>query len=219
MSCVSMSAFFPPSIARVLTILFNHLLISLYQFFTKELGATIIAFSISVLPCFNNVHNRVMHCSVLPSPISSAMMQPYAFSILYHALIILVVNKQLMHWVRRDHVMAYVVLVDVIQELVQIIGNQVLVFEKTRQRRQHIHGWIDLPIVQLTIDVDLALSDISGKIGNWVSDIIVRHSKNWDLRDGAIASLHTAGTLVDRGEIGVHIARETTSTWYLFTSG
>jgi len=48
----------------------------------------------------------------------------------YHALIILVVNKQLMHWVHQDHAMAYVVLVDVIQELVQIIGNQVLVFEK-----------------------------------------------------------------------------------------
>lgn len=48
----------------------------------------------------------------------------------YRALIILVVNKQLMHWVHQDHAMAYVVLADVIQELVQTIGNQVLVFGK-----------------------------------------------------------------------------------------
>jgi len=51
------------------------------------------------------------------------------FSI-YHAQIILVVNIQLMHWVRQDRAMAFVGLANVIQELVQIIGNQVLVFER-----------------------------------------------------------------------------------------
>jgi len=51
------------------------------------------------------------------------------FSI-YHAQIILVVNRQLMHWVRQDRAMAFVGLANVIQELVQIIGNQVLVFER-----------------------------------------------------------------------------------------
>ena len=30
--------------------------------------------------CFNSVHMSAMHCSVLPKPISSAMMLPYASS-------------------------------------------------------------------------------------------------------------------------------------------
>ncbi|KYN14603.1 hypothetical protein ALC57_13177 [Trachymyrmex cornetzi] len=104
MSCVSMSAFFPPSIARVLTILFNHLLISLYQFFTKELGATIIAFSISGL--------------------ASGPIQNTNIFLLYYSFYFLILST-----LNTDHAMAYVVLVDVIQELVQIIGNQVLVFD------------------------------------------------------------------------------------------
>lgn len=48
----------------------------------------------------------------------------------YHALIILVANRRSMRWVRRDRATACVVLADVIQELVRIIDNQVLVFER-----------------------------------------------------------------------------------------
>lgn len=32
-------------------------------------------------PCLSRVHMSVMHCSVLPKPISSAMIHPHAFSI------------------------------------------------------------------------------------------------------------------------------------------
>lgn len=46
-----------------------------------------------------------------------------------HVPTIPVVSKQSMRLVRQDHAMACVVLVNVIQELVQTIGNQVLVFE------------------------------------------------------------------------------------------
>ncbi|EZA62788.1 hypothetical protein X777_07604 [Ooceraea biroi] len=195
MSLASISAFLPPSMARALTLLPSHLLISLYQFFTRELGATMIAFSMNALPCFNNVHNRVIHCNVLPRPISSAMIQP-----------------QSMHWARRDHAVVYVALRDVLQEPDPIIGTQVL-------RRQHVHGWVDLPVVQLTIDVDLALGDVPGKIGNRVSDVVVRHSENGDLRDGAVAALNSASALVDRSQVGVHVTWETTSTRHLFAGG
>lgn len=43
---------------------------------------------------------------------------------------ILVVSKQLTRLVRQDHAMACEVPANVIQELVQTIGNQVLVFER-----------------------------------------------------------------------------------------
>jgi hypothetical protein len=63
----------------------SHLLISLYQFLTRLDGATIIALSIIFFPdglCFNNVQRRVIHCRVLPSPISSAIMHPKLSGIL-----------------------------------------------------------------------------------------------------------------------------------------
>lgn len=47
-----------------------------------------------------------------------------------HALTILVVSTQLTRSDHQDHAMVCVVLADVIQELVQTIGNQVLVFER-----------------------------------------------------------------------------------------
>ena len=46
---------------------------------------------------------------------------------------------------------------------------------------------------------------------------IVGHSQNGDLRDGAIPALHTAGSLVDGGQIGVHVTGETTTSGHLLT--
>ena len=42
---------------------------------------------------------------------------------------------------------------------------------QTGQRGQHVDRWVYLPVVQLTVDEDLALRDVPGEIGNWVSDI------------------------------------------------
>ena len=42
---------------------------------------------------------------------------------------------------------------------------------QTRQRGQHVDGRIDLTVVQLTVDVDLALRNVSSEIGDGVSDI------------------------------------------------
>lgn len=88
---------------------------------------------------------------------------------------------------------------------------------QTRQRWQHVDWWVDLSVVQLTIDVDLALGNVTGQIGNGMGNIIVRHGQNGDLGDGSVASLHTTGTLVDGGQIGVHVTGETTTTGHLLT--
>ena len=42
---------------------------------------------------------------------------------------------------------------------------------ETGQRRQDVDRWVYLPVVQLTIDEDLALSDVPGEIGNWMRDV------------------------------------------------
>jgi hypothetical protein len=42
---------------------------------------------------------------------------------------------------------------------------------ETRQGRQHVDGRIDLPVVELTIDENLALRDVAGEIRNRVCDI------------------------------------------------
>ncbi len=71
--------------------------------------------------------------------------------------------------------------------------------------------------MELTIDVDLALGNVAGEIGNGVSDVwmskdkhmsgtgiqstaqqqhtVVGHGKNGNLRNGSVASADTTGTL------------------------
>ena len=78
-SFLSISSFEPPSMATGVTRPPSHLPTSLYQLRTRLEGETTMALSISGLQSGlwrSSVHRRAMHCSVLPSPISSAMMQP-----------------------------------------------------------------------------------------------------------------------------------------------
>ena len=42
---------------------------------------------------------------------------------------------------------------------------------ETRQRRQNVDRWVYLPVMELTVDKDLALRDVSGEIGNGMGDI------------------------------------------------
>eukprot|EP00050_Salpingoeca_kvevrii_P005899 m.286285 g.286285 ORF g.286285 m.286285 type:complete len:410 (+) comp11542_c0_seq1:188-1417(+) len=88
---------------------------------------------------------------------------------------------------------------------------------KTRERGQHVDGRRDLTVVQLTVNIDLALGNVARKIGNGVSDVIVGHSKNGKLRNRAVAALNATGALVDGGQIGVHVTGETTATGHLLT--
>jgi hypothetical protein len=88
---------------------------------------------------------------------------------------------------------------------------------ETRQRGQYVDRRVDLSVVDLTIDVDLSLSNITGQIGNRVGNIIVGHSKNRNLGDGTVAALNTTGALVNGSQIGIHITRETTTTRNFFS--
>ena len=51
----------------------------------------------------------------------------------------------------------------------ELLANGAL--HETRKRGQHVDRWVYLPVVQLTIDEDLALRDVSGEIGNRVRDV------------------------------------------------
>jgi len=47
---------------------------------------------------------------------------------------------------------------------------------------------------------------------------VVGHGENWYLCDGPAAALDPASTLVDRRQVGVHVAREATSAGHFLTS-
>ncbi|KAI0564002.1 hypothetical protein FGB62_31g125 [Gracilaria domingensis] len=112
---------------------------------------------------------------------------------------------------------------------VQLIGHVTVVparhaladggLHQTRQRRQHVDGRVDLTVVQLAIQVDLTLRNVAREIGDGMRDVIVGHGENGQLRDGARAALHAAGTFVDGGQIGVHVTRVSTATRHLLTRG
>mmetsp|Transcript_38540 Transcript_38540/g.97013 ORF Transcript_38540/g.97013 Transcript_38540/m.97013 type:complete len:354 (-) Transcript_38540:194-1255(-) len=50
-------------------------------------------------------------------------------------------------------------------------------------------------------------------------DVIVGHGENRNLCDTSVATVHTAGTLVDGAKIGVHVTGVTTTAGHLLTSG
>lgn len=56
-------------------------------------------------------------------------------------------------------------------------------FHESGQGWEHIDGWIDLPVVQVSINEDLTFGNITGKIRNWMGDIIVWHSQDGKLSD------------------------------------
>ncbi len=89
---------------------------------------------------------------------------------------------------------------------------------QTRQGGEDVDGRIDLPVVQLTVNVDLALGDVAGQIGDGVSDVVVRHGEDGDLGDGPVPALDAAGALVHGGQIGVHVTGETAATGHFLAS-
>ena len=90
---------------------------------------------------------------------------------------------------------------------------------QTRQRGEHIDGRVDLPVVQGVVNEDLALGDVAGEIGDRMGDIGVGHSQDGQLGDGTIGTTDTTGSLVDGGEIGVHVTWVTTTAWHFFSGG
>lgn len=62
-----------------------------------------------------------------------------------------------------------------------------------------------LSIVQLALDVDLALCDVARQIRDGMRDIIVGHRQNRKLCDRALAACDASCSLVDGRQIGVHV--------------
>ena len=48
---------------------------------------------------------------------------------------------------------------------------------------QHIDGGVDLFVVHLAVDEDLAFRDVPGQIWDRMRDIVVRHGQNRQLRN------------------------------------
>ena len=46
---------------------------------------------------------------------------------------------------------------------------------------------------------------------------IIGHGQNGDLSDGTISAFYTTSSFIDGGQICVHVTRETTTTWHLFS--
>ena len=46
------------------------------------------------------------------------------------------------------------------------------------------------------------------QIGNWMGNIVIRHSKNWNLGDGSVTALHAPGSLINSSQISVPIERK-----------
>ena len=46
---------------------------------------------------------------------------------------------------------------------------------------------------------------------------VVGHGEDGDLGDGSVPALHSPGTLVDCGQICVHVSRETTTAGHLLS--
>ena len=80
------------------------------------------------------------------------------------------------------------------------------VYHEPGERRKHIDGRVDLSVVELTVHVHLALSDVACQVRNRVGDVIIRHGEDGQLRDGALAPLNTPCPLIDGGQVSVHIS-------------
>lgn len=88
---------------------------------------------------------------------------------------------------------------------------------ESTERWQHVDGWIDLSVVQVSIDKDLSFCDIACQIGDGMGDIIIGHGQNGQLCNGTILSYDSTGSLIDCGEISIHITWITSSTWHFFS--
>jgi hypothetical protein len=71
--------------------------------------------------------------------------------------------------------------------------------------------------VQVSVDKDLAFSDVSSQIGDGMGDIIIGHGENGQLGDGTILADDSTGSLVKSRQIGIHITGIPSSTWHLFS--
>mgnify|MGYP006996962807 CR=1 FL=1 len=117
----------------------------------------------------------------------------------------------------------------------QLFSNSTL--HQTRKRRQDIDRRVDLSVVELSINEDLSLRDITSQVcdrkrqqiiqdrpkalrtRNRMRDIVVGHGQDRNLGDRSIPSLYSSCTLVNRRQIGIQVTGVTSSTRYLLSCG
>jgi hypothetical protein len=68
---------------------------------------------------------------------------------------------------------------------------------ETGEGRKHIDWWVDLAIVQVSVNEDLTFSNVPGQIWDGMGNIVVRHGKNGQLGDGTVGASDTTSSLVD----------------------
>ena len=86
------------------------------------------------------------------------------------------------------------------------------VLHETRQRWQDVDWWVDASSGHVSVDVDLALSDVTSQIWDRMGDVIVRHGQDGDLSDGAQWTVDTTSTLINGGQISVHVTWVSSTT-------
>ena len=90
-------------------------------------------------------------------------------------------------------------------------------FHESGEGWEHVDGRIDLSVVQVSVNKDLSLGDIPSEIGDGMSDIIIRHGENGELGDGSILADDSPCSLVEGGQISVHIPWISSSPWHFFS--
>ena len=93
------------------------------------------------------------------------------------------------------------------------------VLHETGQRWQDVDWWVDASSRHVSVDVDLALSDVTSQIWDWMGDIIVRHGQDGDLGDGAERTVDTTSTLINGGQISVHVTWISSTTRHFLSGG
>lgn len=85
----------------------------------------------------------------------------------------------------------------------------------TRREGHHISSYH----TGVCIVPHLALRDVTRQVGDGVGDVIVGHREDGQLGDGTVPSGHATRSLVDGGQVGVHVPGVTTATGNFFASG
>ena len=80
------------------------------------------------------------------------------------------------------------------------------VLHQAREAGQHADGRVNALLVQIAVQHNLPLGDITCQVGDGMGDVVVRHGKNRDLRHAAAAPGNDARALVQAGEIGIQVA-------------
>jgi len=128
---------------------------------------------------------------------------------------ILTLGVEVIKLVRNGRVIVTGESLDDISLLVFLDSNSRL--HESGERGEHVDWWVDLSVVEISVNEDLSLGNVTSQIWDGMSDIIVGHGKNGQLSDRTVLASDTTSTLVEGGKIGVHVTRETTTSGHFFS--